>query len=86
MLVSAEEYGFLVRGYNENIQEQYNVARWMSFNQMITSPFIKQKPRTPEQFAPFPWDKPRKVQPSKVTPEEEAALNMLKEDFLAHRK
>jgi len=85
MLVSAEEYGYLVRGYNEDIQERYNVARWMCFKRMLTSPFIKQKPGSPEQYAPFPWDKPREVRPSRVTPEEEAELNRLKEDFLKHR-
>ncbi len=83
MLVSAEEYNYLLIGYNEDMQERYNVARWISYNQMLLSPFIKQKPSTLEQYAPFPWDKPRTVRPSKVSAEEEKELNRLLKDFLA---
>ena len=86
MLVSAEEYNYLLRGYNEEMQAKYNVARWMSFNSMLLSPFIKQKPLTPEQYAPFPWDKPREIHYSKVTPEEVAELEKMKMEFLANKR
>ena len=35
MLVSAEEYNYLLRGYNESRQAQYEIARWMSYNSMM---------------------------------------------------
>ena len=82
MLVSAEEYNYLLRGYNESLQQQYNVARWHAFHEMCISPFVKHKPATPERFAPFPWDGPREVHISSVSEEDEKELNRLKEDFI----
>ena len=86
MLVSAEEYTYLLRGYNEKRQQQYEIARWMSYNSMMLSPFIKHKPHSPQQYAPFPWDTPMQIAPSRVTPDEEIELNRLREDFLKRNR
>lgn len=35
-----------------------DMLRWLSFQEMMLNPYIKSfdKPRTPRQYCPFPWD------------------------------
>ena len=81
MLVTAEEYSYLLKAHNERIQGNYEIARWMSYNAMLLSPFVKNKPHNVHAFAPFPWD----VTPPKiaytVTAYESAKLNEMLEIY-----
>lgn len=61
------------------------VARWMVWQIMRLSPYIKpvDKPNSPKSFWPFPWEQPdddelkRKAEMYRITPEEEAELNRI---------
>ena len=79
------EYQIRLDGKNEEQQEKWNVARWIAWQGMLMSPYIKphNKPNSPQAFCRFPWERPEKeeiVEKAKqyrVTEEEEAALNKI---------
>lgn len=58
----------------EQSRERWEIARWLSFNQMSMSPFIKQKPTSARAFCRFPWEKGEIVQSTTLTEEEQAEL------------
>lgn len=89
------EYQIRLDGKNEEQQEKWNVARWIAWQGMLMSPYIKahQKPKTAQAFCRFPWERPdqeelaEKAKQYRVTPEEEAALNKILMDWEAsHNK
>lgn len=57
-LTGYHEYVRLREGKERELQEQYEVARWICFNMMMLSPNIKDfnKPKTLRSYAPFPWE------------------------------
>lgn len=83
MLVTAEEYGYLIDGYDRRQREEYERARWICFHIMQLSPFIKgRRPRNVSEYIHFEWDDPREPGPSvKVTDEEIAQLYEIFRDF-----
>ena len=65
----------------------------MMWQEMLLSPNIKQghKPRTPQKFCRFPWEQSeadelkQKAEQYRITPEEEAELNRIMQEFEASR-
>ena len=84
-LTGYHEYLRLREGKERELQEQYEVARWICYNMMCLSPNIKpyNKPKTLTAYARFPWERPTveemKEMEAKcgVSPEEAAILNRI---------
>ena len=65
----------------------------MMWQEMLLSPNIKQghKPRTPQKFCRFPWEQSeaeeleQKAKEYRITPEEEAELNRIMQEFEASK-
>ena len=78
----------LREGKERELQEQYEVARWICFNMMKLSPNIKDinKPQTLRSYALFPWERPTEEEYERmkalcgVTEEQAAALNKMFEE------
>lgn len=59
-LTGFHEYVRLREGKERELQERYEVARWVCYNMMQLSPNIKpyNKPKSVEAYARFPWERP----------------------------
>lgn len=66
---SFSEYRHLVGQYEQERRDAWELARWTEWRQEITNPYIKQKPRTPHEVLPFPWDAEQKEE-REVTPDD----------------
>ena len=80
------ELRHLVEAKNREIQERWELARWMCWHAMMLSPDIKpyNKKKTPHAFFPFPWEEPEKETTPEVchiSEETEAALNDIVKDY-----
>lgn len=69
---------------DREVQERYELARWVCFNIYSMNPYIKgMKARTPRQYIRFPWEKMTaeeanaKRESCHVTPEEQAELDRI---------
>ena len=84
-LTGYHEYLRLREGKERELQEQYEVARWICFNMMKLSPNIKDinKPQTLRSYARFPWERPTVDEAEEmkakcgVSQEEAEALNKI---------
>ena len=83
---TAREYELRRKGYDEAEQEKWERARWKMFLAMQMQPFVKShsKPKTPQAWIRFPWEK--KVgevtkEDCLVREDEVAQLNRLLRDF-----
>lgn len=84
-LTGYHEYVRLREGKERELQEQYEIARWVCFNIMALSPNIKpyNKPKTLQAYARFPWERMtvEEAEEAKakcgVTDEEAAKLNQI---------
>lgn len=83
------EYLLLVDGKVEEMHQNWEIARWMAWQQVLLSPDIKpaQKPHTPKAFMTFPWEKPdageieRMKEDSVVTESEAIELTKIFADY-----
>lgn len=90
-MTSWHEYQLRLKGYEQKIQERWIFARWAAWQNVLLSPNIKpaHKPKTPQAFCRFPWEQPNeaemaeKAKQYRITPEEEAALNRILEQYEA---
>ena len=84
-LTGYHEYVRLREGKERELQEQYEIARWVCFNMMTLSPNIKpfNKPKTVQAYARFPWERPTVEEAEEmkrkcgVSEEEAEALNKM---------
>lgn len=84
-LTGMREYQLRVEGKEKDAQELWGIARWIAWQGMLMSPYIKQhnKPTSAQGFCRFPWETPEaeeiaeKAKQYRVTPEEETALNKI---------
>ena len=73
----------------EEMHQNWEIARWMAWQQVLLSPDIKpaQKPHTPKAFMTFPWEKPdageieRMKEDSVVTESEAIELTKIFADY-----
>lgn len=85
MYVSAAEYESLVWGYRRRQTEEWERARWQMFIHTNLSPFVKRKPRRPEELLRLDGDVRRNPGSCKVTEAEQKELNRIFEDFNRRR-
>lgn len=84
-LTGYHEYVRLREGKERELQERYEIARWVCFNMMQLSPNIKafNKPKTVQAYARFPWERPTVEEAEemkkkcKVSEEEAEILNKM---------
>lgn len=59
---SLAELRHLIAAKNREVQERWEIARWVCWHQHLLSPNIKpyDKKSTAKAFFPFPWDEPEK--------------------------
>lgn len=69
---------------DREVQERYELARWVCFNIYSMNPYIKgMKARAPRQYIRFPWEEMTaeeanaKRESCHVTPEEKAELDRI---------
>lgn len=83
-----------LQGKDEDAKERWTIARWMMWQEMLLSPNIKafNKPKTPQAFCRFPWEESteeelkRKVEEYRITPEQEAELNRIMQEWEASKE
>ena len=83
--VTVREYNLRRKGEDEKEKILWERARWQMFLTMQMHPHIKahNKPKTPEAWIRFPWEKgtETEVERAEVTAEQIQQLNALKEAF-----
>ena len=87
------EFTLRWKGKEQEQRERWTIARWMCWQDVLLSPNIKpgSKPRTPQAFCRFPWEKSEKeeieekARAFRLTPEQEAELNKIMAEFDAKR-
>lgn len=92
-LTGYHEYVRLREGKERELQEQYEVARWICFNIMQLNPNIKpyNKPKTLQAYARFPWERmtveeaAEAQQKCGVSEEEAAVLNRIFDEIHKRR-
>lgn len=78
-----KEYRLRLEGYHNEQRNEWERARWQMFLVMQMHPHIKQgqKPNTPQQWIPFPWEKEehKEIDPSacKLTDEQKEKLSKI---------
>lgn len=81
------EYHQRLKGWEAGQHEEWERARWLAWHQYNLSPFLKNKPKTPKDLAPFAWDKAEKIdkrtarKKARITEQEKAALDAIMKDF-----
>ena len=88
--VSMREYLLRRKGEDEKERVLWERARWQMFLTMQMHPHIKahQKPKTPEAWIRFPWEKGQEItaEQTVVTNEEMERLNAIKAAFFNSQK
>lgn len=80
--VSAGEYIQRREGYEKRQQQEWERSRWLAWS--ITSPFLgKNRPKTPQQWVRFPWEK---QQPHIMVKIEESQIMTLNDLFIDFKK
>ena len=87
--VGMTEYRQRLRGWEAGQHEEWERTRWLAWHNYNLSPFLKagQRPRTPKDLAPFPWEKgagkPKKItrKQARITEAERSALDAIMKDF-----
>lgn len=88
---TVREYELRRRGHEEAEQEKWERARWEMFLAMQMQPFVKahSKPKTPQAWIPFPWERKSaeevRKEDCKVTEYEVGQLGKLLRDFKERR-
>lgn len=82
------EYRQRYDGKKEEYQEKWEIARWEIFMLMSMHPYIKasKKPKTPQSFYRFPWEKDIPEMPKEgweVSDENARMLNELVARYIA---
>ena len=78
--VTFKEYALRCKGYEQKERRDWEKRRWELFIQMQLMPFVKQtsKPRTPDRWLTFPWEKDVTADvPTEVTEQEVDRLNAI---------
>lgn len=85
-MASAEEFHIRLSEYERREQHEWERARWVAWS--IFSPFVgKNKPRTPQQWVKFPWEKGKKQgKPIEISSGQVATLNDIYNDFVRRTK
>ena len=91
-LTGYHEYVRLREGKERELQERYEIARWVCFNILSMNPYIKpfNKPKSVTAYARFPWERPtvEEAEAMKakcgVSAEEAEALNKIFDEI--HRR
>lgn len=88
---SLAELRHRIDAHNRELQEQWEIARWMRWHAVQLSPDIHSynKPRTPLAMMRFPWEKPEvemKPQACRVTEDEAVGLEQIVADFYKRRQ
>lgn len=79
----------LKEGKEQELQERYEIARWICFNILTMTPYIKphKKPKTLTSYVRFPWERPTEEEYERmkglcgVTEEQAAILNKMFEEI-----
>ena len=79
-MTSLMEFEAIGIALQERTRERWEIARWLSFNQMNMSPFIKNKPTSARAFCRFPWDGDIVVESTVLTEEQQMELFRLIEE------
>jgi hypothetical protein len=82
---SALEIQQLIAAKNREMQDRWELARWMRWHDVMYNPYVKQghRPATPQAMMRFPWEAPEREitkEDCHVTPEEVAALTRIFEE------
>lgn len=93
-LTSWHEYTLRVKGAEQEAQERWNVARWICWQNMLLSPYVKKhnKPSSPQGYCRFPWEQSsdeelaQKAREFRITDEETAELNRIIKEWEAGKK
>ena len=80
-LTSVREFQHRMKGYTEVQNSEWEKARWIAFS--IFSPFIKNGPKTPEQWVRFSWESAPKKKIVRIDSVQENRLNDLYMDFMS---
>ena len=88
---SLAELRHLIEGHNRQVQEWWEIARWMRWHAVQLSPDIKSynKPRSPKLMMRFPWEEPEldiKPEECHVTEDEARGLEAIMNDFIKRRE
>ena len=92
--VGMTEYTQRLKGWEAAQHEEWERTRWLAWHQYNLSPFLKQwqRPKTPKDLAPFPWEegqakKQKKItrKAARITEGEKAALDAIMKDFYTRK-
>lgn len=79
-LTSVGEYLQRREAFEKQQQLEWERCRWMAHS--IFSPFLgKNKPRTPQQWVKFPWERKQTAPMIEITETQVEALNNIFKDF-----
>lgn len=88
--VSLREFDIRRNARFEKDKEEWERARWQMFLAMQLSPYIKkhQKPKTPQGWIPFAWERVKEmnVEDVTVTDIQVQELNKILQSFINKRK
>lgn len=72
-----------MRGKDEQDKLHWSIARWLAYQEMLLSPYIKShlKPRSPVQFYRFPWEQQDQHESAKMTAAQEQELFRIIREF-----
>lgn len=88
---SLTELRHLIAGHDRELQERWEIARWMRWHALQLSPDIRpfNKPHTPKAMMRFPWEEPdAEIRPEDchVDADKALALEQIVEDFYKRRR
>lgn len=85
-MTSVEEFHIRLSEYERREQREWERARWVAWS--IFSPFVgKNKPRTPQQWVKFHWERGKKQgNPIEISSGQVATLNDIYNDFVRRIK
>lgn len=83
-MTSMREYALLQKAYNERQQIEWERSRWVAFS--VFSPFVKNGPKSAEQWCRFPWERQVKKKIVSITEHTENVLNDIYADFIKRTK
>lgn len=81
------EFRLLREGAENAERRRWERARWQMFLAMQLSPYVRNKPSTPEQWAPFGWERQAQEQKARtgdwsVSGGERRELDRIMDEFI----
>lgn len=83
-LTSLEEFNLLAEGFAQEQRETWERERWKVYMDWAINPYLKRRPRRPQDVVRFPWEESEKVE--EAEPLTEGEIQKLCKLFNIERK